>query len=88
MDENKILSEEINNTDAETAENAEKPRYTGGDTGAQFAKSIGIAGCIFFLVLFIAFLVFCFTSGLREPFMSAPQFSHILSAVSGGIVNG
>lgn len=88
MEENKNLGEEVKNTDNEAAESAEKPRYTGGDTGAQFAKSIGVAGCVFFLCLFIAFLIFCFTSGLREPFMDVPQFSHILSSVSGGFVNG
>jgi len=78
-----------NLTSEKTAENeSEKKRYTGGDTGAQFVKSIGVAGCVFFLGLFIVFLVFCFTSGSREPYVPAPEFSHVLSGFTGGVLNG
>ena len=34
----------------------------GGSTGSQFVKKIGVAGCVFFLILSIIFTVFCFTA--------------------------
>lgn len=44
----------------ETKKEAGRPR--GGGTGAQFAKKIGVLGCIFFLGAFIMFLLYCFFS--------------------------
>ncbi len=44
----------------ENEKKTEKP--SGGETGANFVKKIGLAGCVLFLGLFIAFLIFCFTS--------------------------
>ena len=34
----------------------------GAGTGSQFVKKIGVAGCVFFLLLSIIFTVFCFVA--------------------------
>lgn len=90
MDENTNLNE----GPAEKAEEAKtenkKERRPGGETGEQFVKSIGVAGCVFFLALFVIFLVFCFTSGSRTPVADIPQFSfaEVICASMGGSVHG
>ena len=85
MDENKNPNENAGGTLEGTQEKSEKERRRGGETGEQFVKSIGVAGCVFFLAMFIIFLVFCFTSGSRPPITEAPQF--VFKALE-GVING
>lgn len=80
MEEEKIINEETTEEakatpSEQTDDTAKKSRRPGGNTGEQFVKSIGVAGCIFFLSMFIIFLVFCFTSGSRAPASETPQLS-------------
>jgi len=85
MDENKNPNEITGKTLEGASGKNEKEHRRGGETGEQFVKSIGVAGCVFFLALFIIFLVFCFTSGSRPPMTETPQF--VLKALE-GVING
>ena len=53
-----------NSTENKTAkrENEEYPMTA----GQQFVKAIGPFGCILFLLIFVLFMVYCFTGGFGQ----------------------
>jgi|GEM_PF-3623470 len=56
----------------ENEKKTEAERPSGGGTGAQFVKKIGVVGCVLFLGLFVAFLIFCFTAKPADKTGDAP----------------